>query len=102
VAEVQELREGQTYQAGSLTFEVLHTPGHSPGGVTLRVGNNLFTGDALFAGSVGRTDFPNSDTNALMSAIKEKLMSHDDEMVVLSGHGPATTIGRERAYNPFL
>jgi len=102
VTQVQELREGQTYQAGSLSFEVLDTPGHSPGGVTLKIGNNLFTGDALFAGSVGRTDFPNSDTDALITAIKQKLMPHEDEMVVLSGHGPATTIGRERAYNPFL
>ena len=102
VGQVQELTEVQPYRAGSLEFEVLHTPGHSPGGVTLRIGNALFTGDALFAGSVGRTDFHNSDTRALMSAIKDKLMTHSDEMVVLSGHGPATTIGRERRYNPFL
>jgi glyoxylase-like metal-dependent hydrolase (beta-lactamase superfamily II) len=102
VERVDELEEGRIYRAGSLEFEVLHTPGHSPGGVTLRIGNALFTGDALFAGSIGRTDFPNSDTEALMSAIRDKLMTHDDEFVVFSGHGPATTIGRERRYNPFL
>ena len=88
--------------AGSLEFEVLHTPGHSPGGVTLKIGKLLFTGDALFAGSVGRTDFPNSDTQALMEAVKGKLLVLDDDYVVLSGHGPASTIGREKRTNPFL
>jgi hydroxyacylglutathione hydrolase len=102
VPRVDLLEEGRRYRAGSLEFEVLHTPGHSPGGVTLRIENVLFTGDALFAGSIGRTDFPNSDTRALMSAIQDKLMAHDDEVIVYSGHGPPTTIGRERRYNPFL
>jgi glyoxylase-like metal-dependent hydrolase (beta-lactamase superfamily II) len=102
VERLDELEEGRPYAAGSLTFEVLHTPGHSPGGVTLKIGDALFTGDALFAGSVGRTDFPNSDTQTLMDAIREKLMTQPDELHVLSGHGPPTTIGRERRYNPFL
>jgi hydroxyacylglutathione hydrolase len=102
VARLDELKEGATYSAGSLSFEVLHTPGHSPGGVTLRIADALFTGDALFAGSIGRTDFPNSDTETLMSAIKDKLMTHADDFKVFSGHGPPTTIGRERRYNPFL
>ena len=102
VDRLEELQEGEPYNAGSLTFDVLHTPGHSPGGVTLRIGDALFTGDALFAGSVGRTDFPNSDTEALMTAISHKLMTHADEVHVFSGHGPPTTIGRERRYNPFL
>jgi glyoxylase-like metal-dependent hydrolase (beta-lactamase superfamily II) len=102
VDRLEELQEGEPYNAGSLTFDVLHTPGHSPGGVTLRIGDALFTGDALFAGSVGRTDFPNSDTEALMTAITEKLMTHSDQVHVFSGHGPPTTIGRERRYNPFL
>jgi len=102
VERLQELAEGKPYRAGSLTFEVLHTPGHSPGGVSLRIGEALFTGDALFAGSIGRTDFPNSDTEALMAAINQKLMTHPDEVQVFSGHGPPTTIGRERRYNPFL
>jgi glyoxylase-like metal-dependent hydrolase (beta-lactamase superfamily II) len=66
------------------------------------MGDALFTGDALFAGSIGRTDFANSNTEALMSAIKDKLMTHADDFKVFSGHGPPTTIGRERRYNPFL
>jgi glyoxylase-like metal-dependent hydrolase (beta-lactamase superfamily II) len=93
---------GDTYRAGSLEFEVLHTPGHSPGGVTLKIDGYLFTGDALFAGTVGRSDFANSDGGALLEGIKTKLLSEPDEAVVYSGHGPKTTIGRERRINPFL
>jgi len=81
---------------------VLHTPGHSPGGVTLKIGDSLFTGDALFAGSIGRSDFSNSDGKALLDGINNKLLSQPDELTVYSGHGPATTIGRERRTNPFL
>lgn len=96
------LREGEPYRAGSLEFDVLHTPGHSPGGVSLKIDGFLFTGDALFAGSIGRSDFANSDSDALLSGIREKLLSQSDDMIVYSGHGPATTIGRERRMNPFL
>jgi hydroxyacylglutathione hydrolase len=102
VENVVSLAEGETFRAGSLAFEVLHTPGHSPGGVTLKIGDNLFTGDALFAGSIGRSDFSNSDGSALLEGINAKLLSQPDELVVYSGHGPATTIGRERRTNPFL
>jgi glyoxylase-like metal-dependent hydrolase (beta-lactamase superfamily II) len=93
---------GKTYRAGSLEFEVLHTPGHSPGGVTLKIDGCLFTGDALFAGTVGRSDFANSDGGALLEGIKTQLLSEPDDVVVYSGHGPKTTIGRERRINPFL
>jgi len=99
---VEALVPGETYEAGSLAFEVLHTPGHSPGGVTLRIGNALFTGDALFAGSIGRSDFSNSDGGALLEGIRERLMVHPDDRLVFSGHGPVSTIGQERRYNPFL
>jgi len=99
---VTNLVEGAAFRAGSLEFEVLHTPGHSPGGVTLRIDGFLFTGDALFAGSIGRSDFANSDGAALVEGIRTKLLSQPDEMIVYSGHGPATTIGRERKTNPFL
>ena len=99
---VVDLVEGRPFRAGSLEFEVLHTPGHSPGGVTLAIGDLLFTGDALFAGSVGRSDFANSDGRALLAGIKEKLLTRPDDSVVLAGHGPASTIGREKRYNPFL
>lgn len=99
---VQALVPGEAFQAGSLAFEILHTPGHSPGGVTLRIGNALFTGDALFAGSIGRSDFSNSDGRALLDGIRERLMTQPDDLLVFSGHGPVSTIGQERRYNPFL
>jgi hydroxyacylglutathione hydrolase len=101
-AGVESLVPGQPYQAGSLVFDVLHTPGHSPGGVTLRTGNALFTGDALFAGAIGRSDFSNSDGRALLDGIRDQLMSQPDDLLVFSGHGPVSTIGQERRYNPFL
>jgi hydroxyacylglutathione hydrolase len=99
---VNDLVEGRSYRAGSLEFEVLHTPGHSPGGVTLKINGFLFTGDALFASSVGRSDFANSNGAALIDGINAKLLTQPDDMIVYSGHGPATTIGRERKTNPFL
>jgi hydroxyacylglutathione hydrolase len=102
VENVTRLGEQDHFKAGSLEFEVLHTPGHSPGGVTLKIGNVLFTGDALFAGSIGRSDFQNSDGRALLGGIKTKLLSLPDDSVVYSGHGPATTIGKERRTNTFL
>jgi hydroxyacylglutathione hydrolase len=102
VENVVNLIEGETFRAGALAFEVLHTPGHSPGGVTLKIGDNLFTGDALFAGSIGRSDFANSNGKDLLDGINAKLLSQADELTVYSGHGPSTTIGRERRTNPFL
>jgi hydroxyacylglutathione hydrolase len=90
------------YRAGSLEFEVLHTPGHSPGGVTFKIHKLLFTGDALFAGSIGRSDFRNSDGGVLLDGIHAQLLTLPDDYAVFSGHGPATTIGRERKANPFL
>jgi hydroxyacylglutathione hydrolase len=99
---VTSLVDGEPYRAGSLEFEVLHTPGHSPGGVTLKIDGYLFTGDALFAGSVGRSDFANADGAALLEGIRSKLLSQPDDAIVYSGHGQATTIGRERRMNPFL
>jgi glyoxylase-like metal-dependent hydrolase (beta-lactamase superfamily II) len=102
LAAADSLEEGKPYRAGSLEFEVLHTPGHSPGGVTLKIGNALFTGDALFAGSIGRSDFANSDGRALLDGIRGKLLTQPEEAIVLAGHGPASTIGREKVQNPFL
>ena len=99
---VDSLDGEATFRAGSLEFEVLHTPGHSPGGVSLKIGNHVFTGDALFAGSVGRSDFANSDGRALIDGIRANLMSQPDDLLVYSGHGPVSTIGQERRYNPFL
>ena len=99
---VVTLDEGKPYTAGSLAFEVLHTPGHSPGGVSLKIGTNVFSGDALFADSIGRSDFQNSNGKALIEGIRTKLLTLPDETVVYSGHGPATSIGQERRQNPFL
>jgi hydroxyacylglutathione hydrolase len=102
VDNVVSLKEQAHYRAGSLEFEVLHTPGHSPGGVTFKINKFLFTGDALFAGSIGRSDFQNSDGRALLDGIHGQLLTLPDDYAVFSGHGPATTIGRERTQNPFL
>jgi glyoxylase-like metal-dependent hydrolase (beta-lactamase superfamily II) len=99
---VTSLNEQSHYRVGSLDFEVLHTPGHSPGGVTLKIGNLLFTGDALFAGSIGRSDFANSNGRGLLEGIHAKLLSLPEDSVVYSGHGPKTTIGKEKRTNPFL
>jgi glyoxylase-like metal-dependent hydrolase (beta-lactamase superfamily II) len=102
VGNVASLEDQGHYRAGSLDFEVLHTPGHSPGGVSLRIGSVVFTGDALFAGSIGRSDFRNSDGQALREGIESRLLTLPDDYVVYSGHGPATTIGEEKRKNPFL
>jgi glyoxylase-like metal-dependent hydrolase (beta-lactamase superfamily II) len=102
VETVTSLEHQKTFQAGSLEFEVLHTPGHSPGGVSLKIEGHVFTGDALFAGSVGRSDFHNSDGGALLEGIQAHLLALPDDTVVHAGHGPDTTIGRERRTNPFL
>ena len=102
VENVASLVEGQAYRAGSLEFEILHTPGHSPGGVSLKIDGYVFTGDALFAGSIGRSDFANSDPQQLIDGIRSQLLVLPDDTIVHSGHGPATTIGRERKTNPFL
>ncbi len=99
---IESLAGGSEFTAGSLKFQVLHTPGHSPGGVSLKIAGHVFTGDALFAGSVGRTDFHNSDSDALITGIRENLMTPSDDTIVHSGHGPDTTIGQERSANPFL
>ena len=100
--DVVSLSPGTPFKAGSIELEVFHTPGHSPGGVSLRIGDAVFTGDALFAGSVGRSDFRNSDGRALLEGIRTHLLSMPDEVEVYSGHGPSTTIGEERRTNPFL
>jgi hydroxyacylglutathione hydrolase len=94
--------EGEILIAGGARLEVLHTPGHSPGSISLVAEDAIYSGDALFAGSVGRTDLPGGDTTPLIRAIKEKLFSFDDGVPVYPGHGPPTTIGQERRFNPFV
>ena len=96
------LRDGETLTIGGLAVRILHTPGHSPGGICLHVGEVVFSGDTLLAGSVGRTDIPGGSREQLISSIRTKLLPLPDGTVVHTGHGPPTTIGDERAYNPFL
>lgn len=99
-----ELTEGAVLSLGPLRFEVLFCPGHSPGHVCFYEPSCgvLFSGDVLFAGSIGRTDLPGGDHNLLLSSIRRKLFVLPPETVVYSGHGPLTTIGHERKSNPFL
>ncbi len=98
----QPLADGMRLSLGGLDFEVRHVPGHTPGHVAF-VGHGVaVVGDALFAGSIGRTDLPGGDTKTLLASIRGKLLTLPDETVVYPGHGPQTTIGRERRTNPFL
>jgi hydroxyacylglutathione hydrolase len=93
---------GETVRVGGLEFAVRHAPGHSPGSVCL-VGNGVvFGGDVLFAGSIGRTDLPGGDFDTLIASIERELLSLPDATIVYTGHGPDTTVGRERRSNPFL
>ena len=96
------LKEGDTFTVGELSFSVFHVPGHSPGGICLLCEGHLFVGDVLFAGSIGRTDLPGGDFDALVEGVREKLFNLPDETIVHPGHGPDTTIGRERQMNPFV
>lgn len=96
------LVEGERLEAGPVELEVLHTPGHSPGSISLVGAEAIFSGDTLFAGSVGRTDLPGGDTEALVAAVRHKLFSLDEMLPVFPGHGPATTLGHEKRANPFV
>jgi hydroxyacylglutathione hydrolase len=98
------LDEGETVTVAGHVFEVLHCPGHSPGSVVLvnRENKLIMMGDVLFHGSIGRTDFPYGDHDALINAIKTKLLTLGDEYAFICGHGPTSTIGNERQTNPFL
>ncbi len=106
-ADVVPLTDGLTIQLAGLDLIVDHAPGHTPGSVTFRLPEGadpgtLFTGDLLFAGSIGRTDLPGGDYETILASLARVCLPQPDETVVLSGHGPQTTIGAERARNPFL
>ncbi len=94
--------EGELLKAGELELQVLHTPGHSPGSISLVAPGAVFSGDTLFAGSIGRSDLPGGDGARLLSEIRSKLFALPDEVAVYPGHGPSTTIGREKVLNPFV
>lgn len=94
--------EGDRIAAGAAELEILHTAGHSPGSISLVSGDVVFTGDALFKGSVGRTDLPGGDGDMLERAIKDKLFALEDDLPAYPGHGEPTTLGEERRFNPFV
>lgn len=96
------LTDGEKLSVGNLTLEVIATPGHTKGSSSLLVDGVLFTGDTLFAGSIGRTDFPGGSFEQIIRSIKERLLAFPDNTPVYPGHGPRTTIGEEKRYNPFL
>ncbi|MDD4237976.1 MAG: MBL fold metallo-hydrolase [Desulfotomaculaceae bacterium] len=97
------LKDGDTIQVGNINLEVMHTPGHSNGGICLKCARDVvITGDTLFAGSVGRSDFPGGSHTQLINSIKDKLLKFPPVTKVYPGHGPASTIGAEMRNNPFL
>ncbi len=96
------LDDGDKVKVGAMELEVLYTPGHSPGGISLFGDKMIFTGDALFCGGIGRTDFPGASHTQLLNSIKNKILSKPDDTVVHPGHGPETTIGEEKKNNPWI
>ncbi|MGK7311184.1 MAG: MBL fold metallo-hydrolase [Candidatus Longimicrobiales bacterium M2_2A_002] len=100
----RELVGGQELKLGDCVFEVRHTPGHSPGHVTLysEAAKTAFVGDVVFSGSIGRTDLPGGSYQELMTSIREEILTLPDDTSLYSGHGPVTTVERERNHNPFL
>jgi hydroxyacylglutathione hydrolase len=96
------LEHGQNLRFGDIEFEVRHAPGHSPGGVVLVSAAEAFVGDCVFAGSIGRTDLPGGDTETLLQAIREQILTLPPSTALYSGHGPATTVETEAESNPFV
>ena len=96
------LEEGDEISLGTLNLIVIHTPGHTPGGISLVLNNIVFTGDTLFAGGIGRTDLPGGSYQDLIKSIKEKLLILGDDRIIYPGHGPDSTIGEERRKNPYI
>jgi glyoxylase-like metal-dependent hydrolase (beta-lactamase superfamily II) len=96
------LREGETLTLAGQPFRVVHTPGHSPGHICLLGDGIAFVGDVVFQGSIGRTDLPGGDLDTLMRSISTHILTLPDDTELFNGHGPSTTVGRERRFNPFL
>lgn len=96
------LKQGDIIKVSTLEFTCYDTPGHTPGGMCFLIGNCVFTGDTLFAGSIGRTDFAGGDFNTIINSIKSKLLCLPGETIVYPGHGPCSTINNEKKANPFL
>ena len=100
--DVRELKDGEVLELAGLALRVDETPGHTPGSITFLSGNDYFSGDLLFAGSIGRTDFPGGSFEQIQESLQRVALALPDETVVRPGHGPDTTIGRERVSNPFM
>jgi len=96
------IADGDVIEVAGMRFDVLHTPGHSPGHVSFLIGDTLIGGDLVFFGSIGRTDLPRADLRTLVRSVKEKIWTLRDETKILPGHGPATSVGFEKQYNPFV
>ena len=96
------VKEGEIVECGQIKLKVIHSPGHTPGGICLLGDKLLFTGDTLFYGSIGRTDFSYSSLQQLLQSIGDKLLLLEDDIKIYPGHGPASTLGWEKEYNPFL
>ena len=101
--QIVELKDGQKFELVGMKFKAIHAPGHTKGSVMFSVDNEvLISGDVLFAGSIGRTDLPGGSWDSMQRSLREKVLPLSDELQVLPGHGPETSIGRERKYNQFL
>lgn len=96
------LKDGDKVKVGSEELEVIHMPGHTPGGVGYKIGNMLFSGDTIFMSSVGRTDLPGGDSDTLINTIKNKVFTLDDNTIIYPGHGTDTSVGFEKKYNSFV
>lgn len=101
-ADVRDLADGDAFDFGGLKIETKHTPGHTPGHCVFVTDGIVFSGDLIFAGSIGRTDLPGGSFEQLMESIRREILPLDDEVVILSGHGPETSVGAERRSNPFV
>lgn len=96
------IKEGDTIKVGTLEVKVLETPGHTPGGLSFKIGDNVFSGDSLFRGSVGRTDFELGSMDQLVEGIRSNILTLPGDTVVYPGHGPSTTVEAEKRFNPYV
>lgn len=95
------IKDGDLIECAGMKLKVLHTPGHTPGGISLLIDDSIFTGDTLFSGSIGRSDLPGGSEEVLLNSIK-KILSLDENLIIYPGHGPSTTVGQELHSNPFI
>ncbi|HZD60067.1 MAG TPA: MBL fold metallo-hydrolase [Anaerolineae bacterium] len=97
-----ELTDGQVLKIGDMDVKIIHTPGHTRGGVTIQIGDSLFTGDLIFYRSIGRTDLAGGSYESLLKSVREKIFTYPDQVKIYPGHGPSTSVGEERRGNPYF